>query len=102
MSNHAPLPRDEVAKVAALARLKLDDAKLDLFTEQLAQILEYVELLNDVDTEDVEPMAHAAELTNVFRNDEVTPSLSREDALANAPKTDGRFFLVPQILEGAS
>ena len=94
------LTRDKVAKVALLARLKLTDMELDRLTPQLSRILEYVEILNEVDTESVEPMAHAVEFSNVFRVDEVGESLSREAALANAPKTDGRFFLVPQILDG--
>jgi len=96
----APLTRAEVEKVALLARLKLTDAELDHFTTQLGQVLEYVNLLNELDVSDVEPMVHSVELNNVFRPDVVQPSLSREDALSNAPKTDGRFFLVPQILEG--
>jgi aspartyl-tRNA(Asn)/glutamyl-tRNA(Gln) amidotransferase subunit C len=94
------LTRDEVAKVALLGRLKLSAEELDRMTDQLARILEYVEILNDVDTENVEPMAHAIELHDVFREDVPVPSLSREDALSNAPKTDGRCFQVPQILEG--
>lgn len=96
----AALTRDAVAKVALLARLKLTDVELDRLTPQLSRILEYVEILNEVDTESVEPMVHAVELSNVFRADEVGESLPREAALANAPKTDGRFFLVPQILDG--
>jgi aspartyl-tRNA(Asn)/glutamyl-tRNA(Gln) amidotransferase subunit C len=94
------LTRDEVAKVALLGRLKLSAEELDRMTDQLARILEYVEILNEVDTENVEPMAHAIELHDVFRDDVSVPSLTREDALSNAPKTDGRCFLVPQILEG--
>jgi aspartyl-tRNA(Asn)/glutamyl-tRNA(Gln) amidotransferase subunit C len=93
------LTRDEVLKVARLARLKLTDAEIDDYTEKLGTILAYVASLNEIDTEDVEPMVHAVELSNVFRADEVVPSLPREAALANAPKTDGRFFLVPQILD---
>ena len=69
------------------------------FGRQLGDVLKYVELLNTVDTADVEPMAHAVDAANVFRADEERPSLSRADALANAPKADGRYFLVPQILE---
>ena len=95
------LTRDEVERVAVLARLKLSDAELDNLTAQLGQILGHMEQLNELDTEDVDPMVHAIELQNVFRADEVRESLPREDALANAPKTDGQFFLVPQILEGA-
>jgi aspartyl-tRNA(Asn)/glutamyl-tRNA(Gln) amidotransferase subunit C len=93
------LTRDEVLKVARLARLKLNDAELDDYTEKLGNVLAYVDSLNEIDTEDIEPMVHAVELSNVFRADEVTPSLPREAALANAPKTDGKFFLVPQILD---
>ena len=95
----ARLNRDDVAKVALLARLKLSPAELDRFTPQLARVLEYVDVLSEVDTQNVEPMAHAVELANVFREDAEQPCLSREDALANAPKTDGRFFLVPPILD---
>jgi len=94
------LTPDEVQKVARLARLKLADDEIAIFTRQLGQVLEYVDILREVDTESVEPMAHAAELRDVFRADELRPSLSREVALANSPKTDGQFFLVPQILDG--
>jgi aspartyl-tRNA(Asn)/glutamyl-tRNA(Gln) amidotransferase subunit C len=97
----ARLTRADVLKVATLARLKLSDAEIDDYTETLGNILDYVALLNEVDTEEVEPLVHAVELSNVFRDDEVRPSLPQAAALANAPKTDGRFFLVPQILEGA-
>jgi aspartyl-tRNA(Asn)/glutamyl-tRNA(Gln) amidotransferase subunit C len=93
------LTRADVLKVARLARLKLTDAEIDDYTEKLGSILEYVASLNEIDTEDVEPMVHAVELSNVFRTDEIVPSLPREAALSNAPKTDGQFFLVPQILD---
>jgi aspartyl-tRNA(Asn)/glutamyl-tRNA(Gln) amidotransferase subunit C len=96
-----PLTRADVLKVASLARLKLTEAELEDSTAKLSQILDYVALLNEADTEDVEPMVHAVELSNVFREDVVEPSLPQQAALANAPKSDGRFFLVPQILEGA-
>ena len=96
-----PLTKEAVTKVALLSRLKLSDAELELFTTQLGQVLGYVELLNELSTNDVEPMAHVAEIANVFRPDELQPSLSRADALANAPKSDGKFFVVPQILEEA-
>ena len=93
------LTRSEILKVARLARLKLTDAEIDDYTEKLGSILAYFASLNEIDTEDVEPMVHAVELSNVFRADEVVPSLPREAALANAPKTDSQFFLVPQILD---
>jgi aspartyl-tRNA(Asn)/glutamyl-tRNA(Gln) amidotransferase subunit C len=95
------LTREEVAKVALLGRLKLSDDELDRMTLELGRVLEYVDILNEVDTVGVEPMAHAIELVDVFRGDLPGSSLTREEALSNAPKTDGRGFLVPQILEGA-
>src|SRR5438128_12569384 len=93
------LSRSDVLKVARLARLKLSDAEVDDYTEKLGSVLAYVDSLNEIDTEEVEPMVHAVELSNVFRPDQVRASLSREAALSNAPKTDGQFFLVPQILD---
>jgi aspartyl-tRNA(Asn)/glutamyl-tRNA(Gln) amidotransferase subunit C len=96
MSEFSP---ELVDKVAHLARLKVTDAERERLSRELGDILTYVELLNEVDTEGVEPMAHAIELTNVLRDDVPQPSLPREQALANAPSTDGRYFLVPAILD---
>jgi aspartyl-tRNA(Asn)/glutamyl-tRNA(Gln) amidotransferase subunit C len=93
------LTRDEVAKVALLGRLKLTADEMDRMTVQLGRVLEYVDILNEVDTQGVEPMAHAIELRDVFREDVPVPSLPREDALANAPKSDGRCFVVPAVFE---
>ena len=93
------LTRADVLKVARLARLKLREEELDRFTSQLGQVLEYVHVLDELDTREIEPMAHAVEVTDVWRADEVAPSLPREAALANAPQTDGRYFLVPPILD---
>jgi aspartyl-tRNA(Asn)/glutamyl-tRNA(Gln) amidotransferase subunit C len=92
------LTRAEVEKVALLARLRLSDAELDTMTGQLAAIVGYVELLGEVDTEGVTPMAHAVELSNVFAEDRVEPSLPRESALANAPRRNDRGYLVPAVL----
>ncbi len=97
MAEH--ITRNEVLKVAHLARLKLDPQEVDQFTAQLSQVLGYVARLGELETDEVEPMAHAVELTNVFREDEITPSLPVHAAVSNAPKTDGRFFLVPPILD---
>jgi aspartyl-tRNA(Asn)/glutamyl-tRNA(Gln) amidotransferase subunit C len=92
------ISRQDVEKVALLARLQLTDAELATMTDQLAQIVGYVDQLANVDTRDVEPMAHAIELQNVFRSDQVAESLPREDALANAPHHDARGYLVPAVL----
>ncbi|HOA51616.1 MAG: Asp-tRNA(Asn)/Glu-tRNA(Gln) amidotransferase subunit GatC [Thermogutta sp.] len=88
----------EIEKVAVLARLLLTPAESQQMTEQLGKILEYMSLLNEVNTENVEPLAHAVELTNVFREDRVTPSLDREMALANAPHRDEECYRVPAVL----
>ncbi len=98
----AELSRDDVVKVAKLSRLKLSDSEIDTFTSQLGKVLEYVDILNEVDTDGVEPMAHAVEQANVLREDVAKNSLPREAALANAPKTDGKFFQVPAILDSGS
>lgn len=96
------LDRETVLRVARLARLKLADAEIDDYSQKLGTILKYVEQLNEVVTDDVEPMAHAVELKNVFREDVVHPSLPRDLALGNAPKSDGQYFLVPQIIDSGS
>lgn len=89
----------DVQKVAELARLDLSPDELTALTTQLSSILGYIEVLNEVDTTGVEPMVHAMELRNVFRDDVCKPSLPRSEALANAPKTDGKYFLVPTIVQ---
>ena len=95
---HMSISRHDIEKVALLARLQLSEAELATMTDQLAQIVGYVDQLAEVDTEHVQPMVHAIELTNVFDDDEVRPSLPREEALANAPHHDQRGYLVPPVL----
>lgn len=92
------LTPQDVEKVARLARLQFSPAELDTFTNELAKIVEYVDQIGQLDTEGVEPMAHAVEVTNVFREDSVQSSLPRERALASAPHHDGTCFLVPAVL----
>jgi aspartyl-tRNA(Asn)/glutamyl-tRNA(Gln) amidotransferase subunit C len=92
------LSRDDVEKVALLGRLRLTPEELDRMTEQLAAIVGYVDQLAELNADDVEPMAHAVELTNVFRADDVRPSLPLAEALGNAPHHDGQCYLVPAVL----
>lgn len=92
------ISRDEVRKVSLLARLLLSESELDAMTVQLGAILEYMDLLSEVDTTAVEPLAHPRELVNVFRDDAVRPGLARDEALANAPRRDAECFLVPAVL----
>lgn len=95
------LTNQDVLKVAELGRLRLSDQEVQEFAQQLGGILDYVAVLDEVDVSQVEPMTHVADVANVFREDSVVSSLPRAAALSNAPKTDGKFFLVPQILEHA-
>ena len=90
---------EDVAKVAFLARLRLDAVELPKFTTQLNSIVQFVEQLQQLDTEGVEPLAHGIEVRNVFRDDKQEPSLNREDALVNAPKRNHEAFLVPTVIE---
>ena len=93
------LSREEVAKVAILARLRLGAGELEMFTGQLNGIVDFVAQLQELDTTDVEPLAHGVEVRNVFREDVRGPSLPREEALANAPERNSESFLVPAVLE---
>jgi len=92
------LTRQQVEKVSLLARLRLNEAEMATMTEQLGAIVSYVEQLAELDTDNVQPMAHAAELSNVFRPDQRRPSFDRAEMLANAPSADGEFYLVPAVL----
>jgi aspartyl-tRNA(Asn)/glutamyl-tRNA(Gln) amidotransferase subunit C len=92
------LTRQDVQKVSLLARLQLTPEELDRMTEQMGQIVAYVESLAELNTERVEPMAHALDVANVFADDEVRPSLDCAAALANAPHHDREFYLVPAVL----
>ena len=96
------IDRQQVRKVAKLARLDLTEAEVEEFTGQLGAILEYVEKMNELDTAAVEPLAHCLPIHNVFRADDVRESLGTEQTLANAPQRDGPFFKVPRILEDSS
>ena len=92
------LTRQDVEKVSLLARLRLTPTELDRMTEQMGQIVAYVESLGELNTENVEPMAHALDVANVFADDVGRPSLDRAVALANSPHHDREFYLVPAVL----
>lgn len=89
---------EEVAKVARLSRLDLAEDKLELFAGQLGDILAYMDKLGELDTDDVEPLYSPVKHTTVLRRDEVRKDYRREEILANAPKQDGQFFIVPRIV----
>jgi aspartyl-tRNA(Asn)/glutamyl-tRNA(Gln) amidotransferase subunit C len=92
------LARQDVEKVSLLARLQLSEQELDTLTAQLGAIVGYVEQLSQLNTDGVEPMAHALDMSNVFRADVVAPSLPARQALANSPNHDAEFYLVPAVL----
>ena len=96
------IDQPQVRKVAKLARLDLTDAEITEFTGQLSAILEYVEKLNELDTADVQPLAHCLPISNCFRADVVKESLGTEKTLANAPQRDEEFFKVPKILDDSA
>jgi aspartyl-tRNA(Asn)/glutamyl-tRNA(Gln) amidotransferase subunit C len=90
---------DEVRHIAHLARLDLSPPELETMTRQLGDILAYVDQLKEVNVEGIEPLAHPLPVQNVFRADEPRPSLTADEALANAPNRKGDFFGVPAVLE---
>ena len=90
--------RKDVEYIAELARLKFKEEELESFTHQLNEILSYVDKLNELNTDNVEPLSHPVENINVFRNDELKKSISTEDALKNAPDKTEKHFKVPKVI----
>ncbi len=93
------LNREEVVYIARLARLGLTETELDRFREQLSNILENFEVLQQADTTGIPPTAQSIPLQNVMKGDEVTPSLTQSQILANAPRREDNFFRVRAVLE---
>jgi len=89
----------KIEHIALLARLELTEKEEELFSKQLKSILEYINKLNELDTRDVEPTAHVIPVKGMLRDDNPSPSLSKEKALENAPQRDGGFYKVPKIIE---
>jgi len=88
-----------IEHIANLARLSLSDEEKELFGRQLESILSYMDTLNELDTKDIEPTSHVIAIRNVTREDVQTPSLDREEALANAPDRTEKLYRVPKIIE---
>jgi aspartyl-tRNA(Asn)/glutamyl-tRNA(Gln) amidotransferase subunit C len=88
----------EISHVANLARLKLSQEEVEAMALQLDDILSYVAKLNELDTEAVKPTTHAISIVNAFREDEVKESLPRDKALANGPRQNGEYFVVPRVI----
>ena len=93
------ITKNEVSKLAELARLKFDDAEVEQLQQDLAEVLQYVETLKEVDTAGIEPRLRFTGQENVFREDIVTHSLAIEEALANAPERVDDFLKVPKVVD---
>ena len=93
------MKKERVKKLSELARLELSEEELEQFAEELGGILEYVNKLNELDTDKVEPAAHIMEQRNVLREDEVKKSLERDEILKNAPEKKDGQFVVPKIMD---
>ena len=89
----------DLQHVVKLARIELSAKEEQRIGPQLSEIIQYVEKLNELDVDEIEPTAHAIQLTNVLREDKPQPSLSQDDAMRNAPKSANGLFIVPKIVE---
>ena len=96
--NPMKITAEQVRKVAELARLEIDDSDIAPLADQLGAILAYMEKLGEVNTDDIQPTAHAVDVSNAFRNDDVHPHLDRQRALANAPEKEEGGFVVPKVI----
>ncbi|BAT54969.1 glutamyl-tRNA (Gln) amidotransferase subunit C [Nostoc sp. NIES-3756] len=92
------IDREQVRKVALLARLELTPEEEEQFTTQLGSILDYVEQLNELDVTNVPPTTRAIDVSNITRKDDLQPYAEREAILSSAPEQEGEFFKVPKIL----
>jgi len=93
------IKKDTIDYVAKLARIELTKQEKELFAKQLTDILSYMDKINTLKTDDVEPMSHAVSVENVFRKDKIRDSLENSKALQNAPDKKDNFFKVPKVIE---
>ncbi|MEW6008431.1 MAG: Asp-tRNA(Asn)/Glu-tRNA(Gln) amidotransferase subunit GatC [Candidatus Omnitrophota bacterium] len=91
--------KKDLEKLATLARIELSPDELNKYSKELASILEYIEKLKELDVTLTEPTTHVMHLANVFRKDEIKPSIDIEEVLKHAPQRKGTFFKVPKIID---
>jgi len=91
--------KDEIKNIAKLAKLNLNEAEINEFTGDMNKILNYMDKLNELDTDNIRPLSNPLETYNVLREDELKSSLDREDALKNAPGRNDEFFRVPKVIK---
>ncbi len=94
------ISKEEVRTTAELARLEFTGPELEKFTGQLGEILKHIEDLNELNTERTEDSSHVLAISAPLRDDEIHQSITKEDALVNAPETSSGFFVVPKVIEG--
>ncbi len=94
-----PLDREQVEHIASLARIGLTNDEIEMFRQQLSDILEQFQVLAELDSAGIEPTGHAVDLRGVLREDEAEASLSPEETLSNAPRREGEFIRVKAVLE---
>jgi aspartyl-tRNA(Asn)/glutamyl-tRNA(Gln) amidotransferase subunit C len=93
------IDKEAIKKIAHLARLEFDETSAEKMSQDMSQILDWVELLNEVDTTGIEPLTTMSSEINMMREDQEGKHLSHEEALKNAPKRDADYFRVPKVLE---
>lgn len=93
------ITKEQIQWIAHLSRLEIKPDELALAATQLTSILDYINQLQQINTDNIEPLAHALDVSNVFREDDLKESLAVDEALANAPNRQGNFYGVPAILE---
>ncbi|MDG1276749.1 MAG: Asp-tRNA(Asn)/Glu-tRNA(Gln) amidotransferase subunit GatC [Algoriphagus sp.] len=93
------IDKDSIKKIAHLARLEFDESSAEKMSKDMSQILDWVEQLNEIDTENIEPLTTMSTEVNVMREDKVANQLSHSEGLKNAPKSDSDYFRVPKVLE---
>lgn len=89
----------DVEHVAKLARLDLSEEEKSKFADQMGKLLDYFNQLKEINTEDIEPMAHPVQAVNVVREDQIVPSCGRDEILKNAPEEEDGYFRVPKIID---
>jgi aspartyl-tRNA(Asn)/glutamyl-tRNA(Gln) amidotransferase subunit C len=93
------IDRKEIERIAKLAKLKLSEEEIVRYEKDINEILNYMDKLNELDTSNVRPLNYPIEKETSFREDKISPSVSREEALKNAPVNDGEFFKVPKVIK---
>ena len=99
MKKQKNVTRDEVIRIAKLAKLHLDEEQIINYTKNINEILTYMEQLNEVNIKDIEPLSHVLEQSNIVREDIVTESLDTKEILKSAPQSSENHFVVPKVIE---